>query len=1030
MENMRKIYLTLLFLTVAVTAAFAQQLPMIKIHGLVVNQETGTPVSGQYVYISIDSLQNQGHNNKVVTDANGLYSDYVPYMLGIDQQTINVSTYDCRGAIVKNTGYFHAGKLEVVIDFSICSDTNTRCAAFFTYSPNPDNSLQVAFYDKSLYLPGSGKINYTWDFGDSTSSTDQVAIHSFNKPGLYNVCLSIKSGENFCSSIVCIPVFVVSAIPGKCETSFTFKVDPSGIGYIFEGYMKNGQAKTWKWDFGDGTTATGQKVSHSFNGTNTVYKICLTTSGAGPNGELCTSVYCQDLSLYIPSPCESAFGYLADSSGTSFTFKALSKTNRINSWIWDFGDGTTGSGPIVSHSFKNQESRHKVCLTTTTSGNDSIACTSVTCQEVFSNIPSPCESFFSYQPDSSGTTYTFSGLTQNQQVDTWTWDFGDGTTATGQAVSHIFKGTSNSYKVCLTATGTNADGTVCKSSSCQEIFVKLPSQCENYFKFVTKDNSTFSFSGNVSSTGPAYYYWNFGDGDTATGQQVTHTFRGTKAELFYNVCLTTIVAMPETSDVFNGCKSRSCQVIYPGGGSACQAVMSATADSLGYTYSFENLSQGNAGFTVWDFGDGIKSTEKNSVHNYLKPGIYKACLTISDSINKCWDETCQEIWVNNIQTECKASFNAFPSDSASGLLSYVFLNSSSPGYAKQKWSFGDGTGSSESKPVHVFATPGVYNACLTIWDSVGNCQDTHCINIFAGKINGDKTIRGIVLAGNTPADQGLIWLVGSGNNYHAETLIDSTGTYSFNNVPAGSFYIYAMLTPGSNKFFGYMPTYYPGSMIWQTATLVIAGEPNAWYPISLVPSIPFISGDAAITGNVNWVGISGSEGSPASNVEIVLVNSAGVPVAYTFSHSDGSFHFSNLPYGDYTLHGQMAGKTTGTASVNLSGSSINANIDFIVNSEAIITTGIKDPGKISPVAGSPYPNPVIETLNIDLNAAFSGKAVVEIIDIQGRSIHHESIEIVDGKNQIKIATGSLKKGIYLLRINHEGQKPVQRKFIK
>ena len=942
MKNMKKIFPAFLLVIIVASSAIAQQLPYIKIHGRIVNQEKGTPISGQIVYINIDSLQNQGHYNKVVTDANGVYIDSVLYMQGIQQQKIDASTYDCRGAIVKNTDYFHAGKLEVAIDFSICSDTSTRCEAFFAYSPNPDNELQVAFYDKSRYLPGSGKINYTWDFGDSTTSTDQFAVHSFHKPGLYNVCLSIKSGENFCSSVVCIPVVVVSSLPGKCESTFTYQLDSTGTGYIFEGYLKNGQANTWKWDFGDGTTATGQKVSHSFIGANGVYKVCLTTSGAGSNGEMCSSTYCQDLSLYIPSTCESAFGY---------------------------------------------------------------------------------------QSDSSATIYTFTGWAKSNQISSWTWDFGDGTTATGQTVSHIFKGTSNSYKVCLTTTRTNADGTACKSTSCQEIFIKLPSPCENYFKVSTNDNATYFFSGNVSSSAPAYYYWDFGDGDTATGQQVKHTFMGTKAELFYNVCLTTIVAIPGSTG-FNGCKSKSCQVIYPGGGSACKAVMSATSDSSGYTYRFENLSQGNAGFTVWEFGDGIKSTEKNPVHRYLNPGIYIACLTISDSINKCWDQTCREIWVNNIQTDCKASFNAFPSDARVESLSYVFVNTSSPGNRKQKWSFGDGTGSSESRPIHIFASPGVYNACLTIWDSAGYCQDTYCMNIFAGKISGDQTIRGIILAGNTPADQGLIWLIGAGNNYHAETLIDSTGTYYFSGVPAGSFYIYAMLTPASPDFFGFMPTYYPSSLSWQTATLVVSGEPNAWYPISLVPSIPVIRGDATITGNVNWVGVAGSEGSPASNVEIVLLNNAGVPVAYTFSHSDGSFEFSNLPYGDYTLHGQMAGKTTGTAAVNLSGSSSNANIGFVVNGEAILTTGIKNTGKLSPVAGNPYPNPVIETLNLDLNAAFSGKAVVEIIDIQGRAIHHESIEIMNGKNKIIIATGSLKNGIYLLRINHEGQKPVQRKFIK
>jgi len=46
----------------------------------------------------------------------------------------------------------------------------------------------VAFRDESY-----GKItSWKWDFGDDTTSTEQHPIHAYQKPGAYNVTLSVE----------------------------------------------------------------------------------------------------------------------------------------------------------------------------------------------------------------------------------------------------------------------------------------------------------------------------------------------------------------------------------------------------------------------------------------------------------------------------------------------------------------------------------------------------------------------------------------------------------------------------------------------------------------------------------------------------------------------------------------------------------------------------------------------------------------------------------------------------------------------
>ena len=851
---MKKHFTLLLLYSLAVISAIAQQ-PFVTLNGHVINQETGAPVAGQTMFISVDSTNLPGYFNQVVTDETGYYTDQIPIKPGMMQGVIFVYTSGCDGTMTSGTGYFYPGTLEVTIDFSICSITTQGCMASFKSQPSSNDMLTFAFIDNSYAIPGATISNWSWDFGDGTFSTEQNPVHSYAEPGLYNTCLFISSNDSQCSSSFCMPVEAGSTNPGPCENTFWYRNDSTGTGYIFEGWVMNGQADNWNWDFGDGTIATGQTVSHSFASPNINYTVCLTTSGAGPDGTTCTSTSCQDIFIFIPSPCESSFWYYPDSSGTGYTFEGWAQNNQIESWAWDFGDGVTG-----------------------------------------------------------------------------------------------------------------------------------------------------------------------------TGQQVTHTFASVNQGTIFNVCLTTFANDPLTND---SCISTSCQAIIPGGTvSSCEAIMSALPDSSGYTFQFKDLSQGYHSFISWDFGDGQLSNEANPVHSYAAPGIYWACLTIADSLNNCWNQTCQEIWVNSAQPGCQASFFAFPADSVPASLSYKFINTSEPGYSSHKWSFGDGTASADYSPVHTFATPGLYNVCLTIWDSAGYCQSTFCLEIFAGEANGNYIISGNVLAGNTVADQGIVWLIGNNNYYYAETLIDSAGTYNFSGVPAGSYYIYAMLTPGSPEFFAYMPTYYVNSLTWQGATVVSSGEPNAFYPISLVPSIFWSQGNASITGNINWGGTFKSEGNPAANVEVVLFNNAGVPIAYAFSNNDGSFEFNNLPYGEYTLHAEMTGKITETVVVILSENSSTAHINFVVTASAISLLGSNDPASPNLIAGNPYPNPVGETLYLDLQTTAPGNAIIEIIDLYGRIIRTESIVLTGGTKRISITTGDLTNGVYLLKVKTEGRESLLRRFIR
>ena len=66
----------------------------------------------------------------------------------------------------------------------------------------------------------------------------------------------------------------------------------------------------------------------------------------------------------------------------------------------------------------------------------------------------------------------------------------------------------------------------------------------------------------------------------------------------------------------------------------------------------------------------------------------------------------------------------------------TFLNESTGSYTNGSWDFGDGNFFSavSNDPIdHFYASDGVYNVCLTIWDDT-NCMSTFCSDVIVGNL--------------------------------------------------------------------------------------------------------------------------------------------------------------------------------------------------------------------------------------------------------------------------------------------------------
>lgn len=328
---------------------------------------------------------------------------------------------------------------------------------------------------------------------------------------------------------------------------------------------------------------------------------------------------------------------------------------------------------------------------------------SPSCVALFSTTASATNQFsFSPSANSTNTGYSYS------------WDFGDGITLNNQinsTVSHTYL--PGSYVVCLTVTNQQTN---CSSSYCDSISIQPTNtnNCNANFSHFTTSNSSFQFNAqNLNSN--LSYNWNFGDGTIGTGTSVNHTYSTNGS---YQVCLT-------VTDSINGsCSDVSCSnvVINSIPNNPCVASF-YWFDSSAFMIQFYSEFYSSTSSYSWDFGDGATSSDAYSIHTYNQAGTYSVCLTVSNANEGCTNTYCDTITVGTQNpTSCDANFYLFQ-DSLDATAIYAW-NLSTGTNLNYFWSFGDGATSSEQFPTHVYDEVGIYDLCLTVYNS--DCSDSIC----------------------------------------------------------------------------------------------------------------------------------------------------------------------------------------------------------------------------------------------------------------------------------------------------------------
>ncbi|HSY17924.1 MAG TPA: choice-of-anchor tandem repeat GloVer-containing protein [Candidatus Acidoferrales bacterium] len=211
--------------------------------------------------------------------------------------------------------------------------------------------LHVQFTSPGVDSVGNTVTNWSWIFGDGSSSTAQSPLHIYTNAGAYSPSLTaystfgntplLVSGSG--SITVTNPTLTVTASPSFGLPSLTVHFTSPGTDSIGD------TVTNWSWIFGDGGVSTNQSPNHIYTNAgsyspaltafSTFGKTALTIIGPG-------SITVTNPFLTVSDSPQSGDLPLA----VQFTSPGTDSAGfTVTNWNWTFGDGVTSTQQSPKH---------------------------------------------------------------------------------------------------------------------------------------------------------------------------------------------------------------------------------------------------------------------------------------------------------------------------------------------------------------------------------------------------------------------------------------------------------------------------------------------------------------------------------------------------------------------------------------------------------------------------------------------------------------------------------------------------------
>lgn len=377
---------------------------------------------------------------------------------------------------------------------------------------------------------------YSWNFAGLGSDVTASPTYTFSSEGVYPCTLTVTTDHGCVDSIehnvVVYPLptaqFTATAVCEQLSNAFT---DQSSVSNT---YTSN-SISSWNYTFGDGQSASSQNPSHGYAAEN-VYDAILTVQtnhGCQDTVHVPVTVYPLPVSQFSATAvCDGIDNVFSNSSTVSST----NSSNTISSINWDFGDGGFSNSQDPTHIYPT-DGAYTAVLTVITNHN----CQDTSHETVYVyplpvanfNVNAVCE----YFANGFVNTSTVDNNVTSDQIVTYAWQFGDGSSSTAQSPGHVYPN-DGSFTANLLVTTNHG----CTDSMDKPVTV------------YPKPDASFTgvdlygcapicpqISSTSSVTAPSVitnYQWTYSDGNTASNPSINRCFENYSGQTnFYGVNL-------------------------------------------------------------------------------------------------------------------------------------------------------------------------------------------------------------------------------------------------------------------------------------------------------------------------------------------------------------------------------------------------------------------------------------------------------------------------------------------------------------
>lgn len=593
-------------------------------------------------------------------------------------------------------------------------------AASYSYITNACDNGNVVFRDESTSNLGAIQ-SWTWQFEPNYYSNLQNPQHTFTDlDSCYNVQLIIQDLLG-CSDTTDQKVCVPAGLSVQIAQNSTCYGDSTYFAPLLIA-PANDSLVSFAWNFDDPgsgyfNTSIMKNPVHYFANTGS-FMVSLTAKDEN-NCE--TTIYSNVIIRPLPLP---EFRFTAGSCDSTLYFTDLSNANgnTINTWIWNYGDGTIDtlhSSPANTSHFYSLTGTFKVTLTTITNQGcrnsysldiDKLPCIMAGFEPISNSI---CEK----------NTFTFADNSVcGNPISSWNWYFGDGNSisySTYQPTVEHYFATYGTYDVSLIVT-TVISGIAVSDTITRSVMILAAPAAEFSASDVCINSPTlFTDQSQVIQSQIKSWSWDFGDESSVTDSStlanptykypISGTYHPTLIVVNTFGCSDTI---SKQVDVHN----------FP------NANFSFSLSCQNNTTQFTDLSDSvDSGLSQWwwMFKDSLNMLGLAGVQNpkfiFEKAGNYEVELMVVNG-NGCADTVSKELTVYPKPT---SAFSI--TENYENVQGRLMLTNASVGANEYYWYFGTGTASLETDPIVTFTDEGEYAISLISLNEF-ECPDTLTIN--------------------------------------------------------------------------------------------------------------------------------------------------------------------------------------------------------------------------------------------------------------------------------------------------------------